>query len=60
MTPRIGCTKKAPDGPAWRMEITGQRDPILLADFVAGYEQALDRLEQLVSAGEEIAAHAPH
>jgi hypothetical protein len=52
--------EKAPDGPAWRMEITGQRDPILLADFVAGYEQALDQLDQLVSAVEEIAAHAPH
>lgn len=52
--------EKAPDGPAWRIEVTGQRDPILIADFVAGYAHALAGLEQLVCAGEEIAAQVPH
>jgi hypothetical protein len=28
---------KSPDGPGWRMEITGRHEPILLSDFASDY-----------------------
>lgn len=40
--------EKAPDGPAWRMQITGRSRPILLEDFARDYGRQLEGLGELV------------
>jgi hypothetical protein len=44
--------EKAPDGPAWRMQITGRSRPILLEDFARDYGSQLEGLGELVTGAE--------
>ena len=52
--------EKAPDGPGWRMELTGRRRPIMLANFARDYRHQLEGLQRLVAEAERLAgATAP-
>jgi hypothetical protein len=50
---------KSPDGPGWRMEISGRRRPILLEDFARDYRRQLDGLSELLVEAEWSAGVTP-